>query len=125
MLKTLWIAAADITEPKHIFIEVGVVGQNKVDVYINQEDIIGLLISRKISIPVMQLYNKTSWQLIILCPKYNYVAWFCFLQTKPSKRISTMIETAFNAYPLMKGTHCRQLKKLKWVYPKCCKRGGG
>ncbi|KAL3627169.1 hypothetical protein CASFOL_028532 [Castilleja foliolosa] len=33
--------------------------------------------------------------------------------------------TAFNAYQLMKGTHSRQLKKLKWVYPKCCKRGGG
>ncbi|KAL3627851.1 hypothetical protein CASFOL_028266 [Castilleja foliolosa] len=173
MLKTLWIAAADITEPKHISIEVEVVGQNKVDVYINQEDIMGLLISRKISIPVMQLYNKylhsvlriserhdkyglinplhgnceetlqkrigqgdfecflapiyeTSWQLIILCPKYNYVAWFCFLQTKPSKRISTMIEThSTRTGPLMKGTHCRQLKKLKWVYPNAANEGGG
>ncbi|KAL3656046.1 hypothetical protein CASFOL_000442 [Castilleja foliolosa] len=177
ILKSLWVAAADITEPKQVCIEVGVVSQNNVDVYINQEDIMGLLITRKITISVMQLYNKylynllrlseihdryglisplhgnfeetlqkrigqgdfecflapiydycfwSNWQLIILCPKYNYVAWFCFLQNKPTKKISTKIETAFNAYQLiMKGTHSRQLKKLTWVYPKCCKKGGG
>ncbi|KAL3617125.1 hypothetical protein CASFOL_039519 [Castilleja foliolosa] len=30
---------------------------------------------------------------------------------------------AFNAYHIMKGTHARQLKKLKWVYPKCHGQG--
>ncbi|KAL3648206.1 hypothetical protein CASFOL_007630 [Castilleja foliolosa] len=170
-LKRLWIAAVDICQPKHVCIDAGVVSRKTVDVYITQEDVIGLCTSRKISFSVMQLYNKylsttlrlserndkyglinplhgnsdgtlqtrmeegdfecflapiyeTNWQLIVLCPKQNYVAWFCFMQNKPSKKISSRIETAFNTYQLMKGIHSRQLNKLKWVYPKCLKRGG-
>ncbi|KAL3627052.1 hypothetical protein CASFOL_028415 [Castilleja foliolosa] len=66
-----------------------------------------------------------NWQFMVLCPKYSYVAWFCFLQNKPTKKIASKIETAFNTYQMMKGTHSRQLNKLKWVYPKCCKQGEG
>ncbi|KAL3626935.1 hypothetical protein CASFOL_029246 [Castilleja foliolosa] len=62
---------------------------------------------------------ETNWQLMALCPKYNYVAWFCFKQNRPTKKIITKIETAFHAYQIMKGTHSRQFKKLQWVYPKC------
>ncbi|KAL3617165.1 hypothetical protein CASFOL_038912 [Castilleja foliolosa] len=172
-LKTLWFAAVDITQPKYVCLEVGVVSLKKVvDVYISQEDVMGLLVSRKISSAAMQFYNRylyallrlserndkyglisplhgnseemlqkrigegdyecflapiyeTYWQLMVLCPKYNYVAWFCFMQNRPSKKISTKIETAFNAYQMMKGTHTRQLKKLKWLYPKCCGQGEG
>ncbi|KAL3614489.1 hypothetical protein CASFOL_041575 [Castilleja foliolosa] len=72
-----------------------------------------------------RMARMTYWQLMVLCPKYNYVAWFCFMQNRPSKKISTKIETAFNAYQMMKGTHTRQLKKLKWLYPKCCGQGEG
>ncbi|KAL3646982.1 hypothetical protein CASFOL_009154 [Castilleja foliolosa] len=140
-LKRLWIAAVDICQPKHVCIDAGVVSRKTVDVYITQEDVIGLCTSRKISFSVMQLYNKylsttlrlserndkyglisplhgnsdgtlhtrmeegdfecflapiyeTNWQLIVLCPKQNYVAWFCFMQNKPSKKISSRIETA-------------------------------
>ncbi|KAL3616608.1 hypothetical protein CASFOL_039539 [Castilleja foliolosa] len=118
-LKTLWIAAASISQQKHVCFEEGVVSLKKVDVYISQEDIIGLLVSRKISIAIMQFYNRTNWQLMVLCPKYNYVAWFCFKQNRPTKKITTEIETAFHAYHIMKGTHSRQFKKLQWVYPKC------
>ncbi|KAL3654931.1 Proteasome subunit beta type-3 [Castilleja foliolosa] len=171
ILRTLWFTAADVSQPEYVSIEAGVVSLKKVDaVYINQEDIMGMLVSRKISISVMQFYNRylytllsnsertnkyglisqlhgnweemlqtrigegdfecflapiyeTNWQLMVLCPKYNYVAWFCFMQNRPTKRISTKIETALNAYQVMKGTHARQLKKLKWVYPKCCGQG--
>ncbi|KAL3614460.1 hypothetical protein CASFOL_041546 [Castilleja foliolosa] len=165
-LKTLWFAAADISQPEHVCIEEGVVSLKKVDVCISQEDIMGLLVSRKISIAIMQFYNRylysllrlsdrnnnyglisplhgnseemlqkrieegdfecflapvyeTNWQLMALCPKYNYVAWFCFKQNRPTKKIITKIETAFHAYQIMKGTHSRQFKKLQWVYPKC------
>ncbi|KAL3613534.1 hypothetical protein CASFOL_042568 [Castilleja foliolosa] len=172
IVKTLWFAAADISLPKNICIEAGVVSVKKVDVNISQEDIMGLLVSRKISISIMQFYDRylytllrlsernnkyglisplhgnseemlqkrieegdfecflapiyeTNWQLIVLCPKYNYVAWFCFKQNKPTKKLCTKIETAFTAYQLMKGTHSRQLKKLKWGYPKCYGQGEG
>ncbi|KAL3635923.1 hypothetical protein CASFOL_020470 [Castilleja foliolosa] len=172
LLKRLWFAAADIYQPKHVCIDAGVVSRKAVDVYITQEDIMGLLISRKISFPVMQLYNKylhstlrlsekndkyglisplhgnsdetlqkrieegdfecflapiyetNNWQLMVLCPNQNYVAWFCFMQNKPSKKISSRIETAFNAYQLLKGKHSRQLQKVKWAYPKCYKGDG-
>ncbi|KAL3643798.1 Proteasome subunit beta type-3 [Castilleja foliolosa] len=168
ILRTLWFTAADVSQPEYVSIEAGVVSLKKVDaVYINQEDIMGMLVSRKISISVMQFSTdtllsnsertnkyglisplhgnweemlqtrigegdfecflapiyETNWQLMVLCPKYNYVAWFCFMQNRPTKRISTKIETALNAYQVMKGTHARQLKKLKWVYPKCCGQG--
>ncbi|KAL3638249.1 hypothetical protein CASFOL_017620 [Castilleja foliolosa] len=170
VLKNLWIAAADINRPRCVCFEPGTVSLKKGDVFINQEDIMGLLVSRKISIAAMQFYNRylysilrlserndkyglisplhgnseevlqkrlgegdfecflapiyeNNWQLMVLCPNYNYVAWFCFMQSKPTKKISTKIETAFNAYQLMKGTHSRQLKKLKWVYPKCHGQG--
>ncbi|KAL3630479.1 hypothetical protein CASFOL_023463 [Castilleja foliolosa] len=169
-LKTLWIAAVDINQPKYVCIEAEVVSREKVDVYISQEDIMGLLVSRKISITVMQFYNRylytvlrssersekfglisplhgnceemlqtrigegnfecfiapiyeNNWHLMVLSPKHNYVAWFCFMQSRPTKRITTRIETAFNAYQLTKGTHIRQLKKLKWIFPKCCGKG--
>ncbi|KAL3621970.1 hypothetical protein CASFOL_034166 [Castilleja foliolosa] len=169
ILRTLWITAVDVSQPEYVSIEAGVVSLKKVDaVYINQEYIMGMLVSRKISITVMQFYNRylytllrlsertnkyglisplhgsweemlqtrigegdfecfvapiyeTNWQLMVLCPKYNYVAWFCFMQNRPTKRIST--KTALNAYQVMKRTHARQLKKLKWTYPKCCGQG--
>ncbi|KAL3639569.1 hypothetical protein CASFOL_017476 [Castilleja foliolosa] len=172
LLKRLWFAAADICQPKHGCIDAGVVSQKAVDVYITQEDIMGLLISRKISFPVMQLYNEylystlrlserndkyglisplhgnsektlqkrieegdfecflapiyetNNWQLMVLCPNQNYVSWFCFKQNKPSKKISSRIETAFNAYQLLKGKHSRQLQKVKWGYPKVYKGDG-
>ncbi|KAL3655276.1 hypothetical protein CASFOL_001062 [Castilleja foliolosa] len=173
VLKSLWFAAAEIKQPQYVCIEAGVVSKNKVDTYISQQDIMGLLVSGKISISTMQFYNRylysvlrlserngkyglinplhsnsdetlqarieegdfecflapiyegNNWQLMVLCPKYSYVAWFCFLQNKPTKKMSSKIETAFNAYQMMKGTHSRQFKKLKWVYPKCCKQGEG
>ncbi|KAL3627387.1 hypothetical protein CASFOL_028750 [Castilleja foliolosa] len=172
VLKTLWFRAAEINKPKYVCMEAGVVSMNKVDMYISQEDIMGLLVSRKVSISAMQFYNRYlysllrlserngkyglfsplhcnseetlqarigqgdfecfiapiyegNWQFMVLCPKYSYVAWFCFLQNKPTKKIASKIETAFNTYQMMKGTHSRQLNKLKWVYPKCCKQVEG
>ncbi|KAL3621842.1 hypothetical protein CASFOL_034328 [Castilleja foliolosa] len=62
---------------------------------------------------------ETNRQLIVLCPKYNYMALFFFKQSRPTKKIITKIETAFHAYQIMKGTHSRQFKKVQWVYPKC------
>ncbi|KAL3634191.1 hypothetical protein CASFOL_021245 [Castilleja foliolosa] len=69
LLKRLWFAAADICQPKHVCIDAGVVSRKAVDVYITQEDIMGLLISRKISFPVMQLYNKYLYSTLRLSEK--------------------------------------------------------
>ncbi|KAL3648762.1 hypothetical protein CASFOL_005165 [Castilleja foliolosa] len=140
VLKTLWFEAAEINKPKYVCLEAGVVSMNKVDTYISQQDIMGLLLTGKVSISAMQFYNRYlysvlrlserhdkyglvtplhsnieealqarigkgdfecflapiyegNWQLMVLCPKYSYVAWFCFLQNKPTKKISSKIET--------------------------------
>ncbi|KAL3613521.1 hypothetical protein CASFOL_042625 [Castilleja foliolosa] len=37
--------------------------------------------------------RRNNWQLMVLCPKYSYVSWFCFMQNKPTKKITTKIET--------------------------------
>ncbi|KAL3618964.1 hypothetical protein CASFOL_037192 [Castilleja foliolosa] len=36
---------------------------------------------------------ENNWQLMVLCPKYSYVSWFCFMQNTPTKKITTKIET--------------------------------
>ncbi|KAL3639108.1 Proteasome subunit beta type-3 [Castilleja foliolosa] len=63
-LKTLWFAAADIKEPRNLWIEAGIVGLTRTSVYINQVDIMGLLATGTISIPVMKFYNKCLFKLL-------------------------------------------------------------
>ncbi|KAL3614514.1 hypothetical protein CASFOL_041600 [Castilleja foliolosa] len=63
-LKTLWFAAADIKEPRKLWIEAGIVGLTRTSVYINQVDIMGLLATGTISIPVMKFYNKCLYKLL-------------------------------------------------------------
>ncbi|KAL3619004.1 Proteasome subunit beta type-3 [Castilleja foliolosa] len=57
-LKTLWIAAADIKDPRNICLEARIVGLTRTFVYINQADIMGLLATGTISALVMKFYNN-------------------------------------------------------------------
>ncbi|KAL3619574.1 Proteasome subunit beta type-3 [Castilleja foliolosa] len=63
-LETLWFAAADIREPRNLWIEPGIVGLKRTSVYINQVDIMGLLATGIISVSVMRLYNKCLCNLL-------------------------------------------------------------
>ncbi|KAL3633337.1 hypothetical protein CASFOL_022864 [Castilleja foliolosa] len=175
VLKTLWFAAADIKEPRKLYIEAGIVGLTRTSVYINQVDIMGLLVTGTISVSVMSFYSKClynilkstgragrnglmcpltiqnqccnedmslirnrigeggfdcfllplydkGWELMALCPKNGCITWFsCLMKGKKSKKkLTKMIETAFEAYHVVKGMHSNILSKPKWVYPKCC-----
>ncbi|KAL3628017.1 Proteasome subunit beta type-3 [Castilleja foliolosa] len=173
-LKTLWVAAADIKEPRNQYIEAGIVGLTRMSVYINQVDIMGLLATGAISVAVMKFYTKClynilkssgrndryglmcpfaiqtqgnidmglirnrigeggfecfllpfydkGWELMALCPNIGSISWFsCAGKSKKTKKkFPEMIETAFEAYHLVKGLRSNTLSKPKWVYPKCC-----
>ncbi|KAL3621734.1 Proteasome subunit beta type-3 [Castilleja foliolosa] len=175
VLKTLWFAAADIKEPRKLYIEAGIVGLTRTSVYINQVDIMGLLVIGTISVSVMSFYSKSlynilksmgragryglmcpltiqnqcsnedmslirnrigeggfdcfllplydkGWELMALCPNNGCITWFSCLMKgkKPKKKLTEMIETAFEAYHVVKGMHLNTLSKPKWIYPKCC-----
>ncbi|KAL3652129.1 Proteasome subunit beta type-3 [Castilleja foliolosa] len=175
VLKTLWFAAADIKEPRKLYIEAGVTGLTRTSVHINQLEIMGLLVTGTISVSVMTFYNKClynilestgradryglmcpltlqnqcsnedmslirkrigeggfdcfllplydkGWELMALCPKYGCITVFsCIMKgKKPKKKLTEMIETAFEAYHVVKGMRSNTLSKPKWVYPKCC-----
>ncbi|KAL3646084.1 Proteasome subunit beta type-3 [Castilleja foliolosa] len=179
-LKTLWIAAADIKNPRNICIEAGIVGLTRTSVYINQVDIMGLLATGTISASVMKFYNKClynilkssgradryglmcpltiqtqgnnedmglirnrigeggfecfllpfydkGWDLLALCPKFGCITWFSCTGKgkKTKKKFPEMIETAFEAYHVVKGLRSNTLSKPKWVYPKCCQQDVG
>ncbi|KAL3635689.1 Proteasome subunit beta type-3 [Castilleja foliolosa] len=174
VLKALWFAAADIKEPKNVYIEAGIVGLTRTSVYINQVDIMGLLATGKISLSVMTFYTKClynmlkssgrndrygfmcpltiqthgnidmglirnrigeggfecfllpfydkGWELMALCPNVGCITLFsCTGKSKKTKKkFLEMIETAFEAYHLVKGLRSNTLSKPKWIFPKCC-----
>ncbi|KAL3652846.1 hypothetical protein CASFOL_002527 [Castilleja foliolosa] len=64
VLKTLWIAAADIKEPKSLCIEAGIVSLTRTSVYVNQVDIMGLLATGTISAAVMTIYNRCLFKIL-------------------------------------------------------------
>ncbi|KAL3622973.1 Proteasome subunit beta type-3 [Castilleja foliolosa] len=64
VLKTLWIAAADIKEPKILCIEAGILSLTRTSVHINQVDIMGLLATGMISVSVMNFYNKCLYGIL-------------------------------------------------------------
>ncbi|KAL3652134.1 Proteasome subunit beta type-3 [Castilleja foliolosa] len=64
VLKTLWITAVDIKEPKILCIEAGIVGLSRTSVHINQVDIVGLLATGMISVSVMKFYNKCLYGIL-------------------------------------------------------------
>ncbi|KAL3619762.1 Proteasome subunit beta type-3 [Castilleja foliolosa] len=70
---------------------------------------------------LLPLYDK-GWELMALCPKFGCITWFsCLMKAKkPKKKFTEMIETAFEAYHVVKGMRSNTLSKPKWVYPKCC-----
>ncbi|KAL3619609.1 hypothetical protein CASFOL_034521 [Castilleja foliolosa] len=180
VLKTLWIAAADIKEPKSLCIEAGIVSLTRTSVYVNQVDIMGLLATGMISAAVMTFYNRCifkilqssgradryglmcpltiqthgnnedmglirnrigeggfdcfllpfydkGWELMAICPKFGCVAWFNCMGKgkKQKKKVPEMIETAFEAYQVVKGMRPNTLTKPKWFYPKCCQQDVG
>ncbi|KAL3656092.1 Proteasome subunit beta type-3 [Castilleja foliolosa] len=180
VLKTLWIVAADIKEPKSLCIEVGIVSLTRTSVYINQVYIMGLLATGTISAAVMKFYNRClfkklqssgradmyglmfplsiqthgnnedmglirnrigeggsdcfllpfydkGWELMAIFPKFGCVTWFSYLAKgkKQKKKFLEMIETAFEAYQVVKGMRSNTLTKSKWVYPKCCQQDVG
>ncbi|KAL3638082.1 Proteasome subunit beta type-3 [Castilleja foliolosa] len=181
VLKTLWIAAVDIKEPKILRIEAGIVGLTRTSVHINQVDIMGLIATGTISFSVMKFYSmclygilKSSgradryglmcplniqshgnnedmglirkriveggsdcfllplydkgWELMALCPKYGCITCFsCAGKVKKpiKKKFPEMIETAFEAYHVVKGMRSNTISKPKWVYPKCCQQDVG
>ncbi|KAL3652673.1 Proteasome subunit beta type-3 [Castilleja foliolosa] len=175
VLKTLWFVAVDITVPRKVYIEVGIVGLMRTYIYINRVDLMGLLVNGTISVSVMSFYMKClhnilkstgradryglmcpltiqsecsnedmslvrnrigeggfdcfllplydkGWELMALCPKNGCITWFsCFMKgKKPKKKLTEMIETAFEAYHVVKGMRSNTISKPKWVHPKCC-----
>ncbi|KAL3618469.1 hypothetical protein CASFOL_037551 [Castilleja foliolosa] len=152
-LKTLWIAAADIKNPRNICIEAEIVGLTRTSVYINQVDIMGLLATGTISASVMKFYNKCLYNILkssgragrygLMCPltiqtqgnnedmglirnRIGEGGFECFLLPFYDKGWDLlMIETAFEAYPVVKGLRPNTLSKPKWVYPKCCQQDVG
>ncbi|KAL3622862.1 hypothetical protein CASFOL_033277, partial [Castilleja foliolosa] len=169
VLKTLWIVAADIKEPKSLCIEAGIVSLTRTSVYVNQVDIMGLLATGTISAAVMKFYNRADryglmclltiqthgnnedmglirnrigeggfdcfllpfydkgWELMAICPKFGCVAWFSCMAKgkKQKKKVPEMIETAFEAYQVVKGMRPNTLTKPKWFYLKCCQQDVG
>ncbi|KAL3643464.1 Proteasome subunit beta type-3 [Castilleja foliolosa] len=75
---------------------------------------------------LLPVYDK-GWELMAICPKYGCVTWFSCLAKgkKQKKKIPEMIETAFEAYQVVKGMRSNTLTKPKWVYPKCCQQDVG
>ncbi|KAL3638209.1 Proteasome subunit beta type-3 [Castilleja foliolosa] len=75
---------------------------------------------------LLPLYDK-GWELMALCPKFGCITWFsCMMKgKKPKKKFPEMIETAFEAYHVVKGMRSNTLSKPKWVYPKCCPQDVG
>ncbi|KAL3621821.1 hypothetical protein CASFOL_034307 [Castilleja foliolosa] len=166
VLKALWFAAADIKEPKNVYIDAGVVGLTRTSVYINQVDIMGLLATGKISLCLYSMLKSSGrndrygfmcpltiqtygniymglirnrireggfecfllpfydkgWELMALCPNVGCKTLFsCTGKSKKmKKKFSEMIETAFEAYHLVKGLRSNTLTKPKWVFPKYC-----
>ncbi|KAL3639231.1 Proteasome subunit beta type-3 [Castilleja foliolosa] len=70
---------------------------------------------------LLPFYDK-GWELMVLCPNIGCITWFsCTGKSKKTKKkFPEMIETAFEAYHVVKGLRSNTLSKPKWVYPKCC-----
>ncbi|KAL3644262.1 Proteasome subunit beta type-3 [Castilleja foliolosa] len=145
-LKTLWIAAVDIKNPRNILLEAGIVGLTRTSVYINQADIMGLLATGTISASVMKFYNKCLYNILKSSGRADRYGLMCplIIQThgnsedmgfirnrigeggsESKKKFPEMIESAFEAYHLVKGLRSNTLPKPKWVYPKCCQQDVG
>ncbi|KAL3629066.1 Proteasome subunit beta type-3 [Castilleja foliolosa] len=75
---------------------------------------------------LLPFYDK-GWELMAICPKSGYVTCFSCLAKgkKQKKKVPEMIETAFEAYQVVKGMRSNTLTKPKWVYPKCCQQDVG
>ncbi|KAL3619152.1 Proteasome subunit beta type-3 [Castilleja foliolosa] len=75
---------------------------------------------------LLPVYDK-GWELMAICPKFGCVTSFsCLLKgKKQKKKVPEMIETAFEAYQVVKGMRSNTLTKPKWVYPKCCQQDVG
>ncbi|KAL3654517.1 hypothetical protein CASFOL_001502 [Castilleja foliolosa] len=75
---------------------------------------------------LLPVYDK-GWELMAICPKIGCVTSFSCLAKgkKQKKKVPEMIETAFEAYQVVKGMRSNTLTKPKWVYPKCCQQDVG
>ncbi|KAL3654740.1 hypothetical protein CASFOL_001475 [Castilleja foliolosa] len=75
---------------------------------------------------LLPVYDK-GWELMAICPKIGCVTSFSCLAKgkKQKKKVLEMIETAFEAYQVVKGMRSNTLTKPKWVYPKCCQQDVG
>ncbi|KAL3654586.1 hypothetical protein CASFOL_001571 [Castilleja foliolosa] len=72
-------------------------------------------------------FCSKGWELMAICPKFGCVAWFSCMAKgkKQKKKVPEMIETAFEAYQVVKGMRPNTLTKPKWFYPKCCQQDVG
>ncbi|KAL3631458.1 Proteasome subunit beta type-3 [Castilleja foliolosa] len=70
---------------------------------------------------LLPFYDK-GWELMALCPNVGCITLFsCTGKSKKTKKkFLEMIETAFEAYHLVKGLRSNTLSKPKWIFPKCC-----
>ncbi|KAL3633853.1 hypothetical protein CASFOL_022615 [Castilleja foliolosa] len=70
---------------------------------------------------LLPFYDK-GWELMTLCPNIGCITLFsCTGKSKKTKKkFPEMIETAFEAYHLVKGLRSNTLSKPKWIFPKCC-----
>ncbi|KAH1228633.1 Ornithine aminotransferase, mitochondrial [Glycine max] len=50
-----------------------------------------------LNISILQLWMLGHWQLVVLCPATNVVAWFCSLRKKPDTHIKTAINNAMKS----------------------------
>ncbi|KAL3654683.1 Proteasome subunit beta type-3 [Castilleja foliolosa] len=73
---------------------------------------------------LLPFYDK-GWELMAICPKSGCVTWFSCLAKGKKQKVPEMIETAFEAYQVVKGMRSNTLTKPKWVYPKCCQQDVG
>ncbi|XP_040861431.1 uncharacterized protein [Glycine max] len=68
--------------------------------------------------------NQGHWQLVVLCPATNVVAWFCSLRKKPDTHIKTAINNAMkSANTTADGTN--NPATPKWVEVKSHVQSGG
>ncbi|KAH1221801.1 hypothetical protein GmHk_12G035134 [Glycine max] len=68
--------------------------------------------------------NQGHWQLVVLCPATNVVAWFCSLRKKPDSHIKTSINNVMkSANTTMDGTN--NPATPKWIEVKNHVQSGG
>ncbi|RZB52604.1 hypothetical protein D0Y65_048892 [Glycine soja] len=77
-----------------------------------------------LNISILQLWMLGHWQLVVLCPTTNVIAWFCSLCKKPDTHIKTAINNAMkSANTTAKGTN--NPATPKWIEVKSHVQSGG